>query len=202
MHPYHRKYGTATYAKSIELYTNWNGIGHKQLLSGAVASICMIETGTDSGAINHMTPNEHWLENSSRADVQEIVVANREKLSVKCTGDLKISTECNGKSHDIMVQDILCVPQLTTNFISISQLISKGHKVYFTKTGCSVYNKADQEIAAAKLANGVYKLLLKQENCMLSVSGETWHRRLAHINSQDLNRMVGCVDGLSLKEKV
>lgn len=78
-----------------------------------------------------------------------------------------------------------------------------GNEVYFTNTACLVYNRKGQQIAIAELVNGVHKLVLGQDSCMLNVSGEMCHRRLAHINSLDLHRIVSCVDGewSALKKK-
>ncbi|CAH2109248.1 unnamed protein product [Euphydryas editha] len=58
-------------------------------------------------------------------------------------------------------------------------------------------------VAYALLKNGVYKLQL-QENMSAAaiISGELWHRRLDHVNSEYLNKMQNEVDGLTLKEKV
>lgn len=50
----------------------------------------------------------------------------------------------------------------------------------------------------------IYKLNCDTVNCLLTkstASMETWHRRLGHINYNDLNKMKnGIVDGISFKE--
>ncbi|KAJ8929793.1 hypothetical protein NQ314_017485, partial [Rhamnusium bicolor] len=59
----------------------------------------------------------------------------------------------------------------------------------------------------ANLVNNVYKLETKiSPHCFLSanvVTGETWHRRLGHLNSGSLNKMkMGSVDGLTYPGEV
>lgn len=49
----------------------------------------------NSGASRHMTPNEEWIENSSSTTIHEITVTNQEKLTVKSSADLDITTYCN-----------------------------------------------------------------------------------------------------------
>lgn len=94
----------------------------------------------DSGASVHMTANENWVRNVSyQQTTKEIVVANKCKIPVSCAGDIQIETAINGCSYDITVKDVLCVPDLTTNLLSVSQLINNGNKVSFKKNGCYIY---------------------------------------------------------------
>ncbi|OWR48976.1 putative Copia protein [Danaus plexippus plexippus] len=83
----------------------------------------------DSGASVHLTANESLVMNASYDQKQEIIVANSEKLSVLCSGDVKIITTTGDIDYEIMVEDVYCVPSLATNLLSVSQLISKGNKM-------------------------------------------------------------------------
>lgn len=154
----------------------------------------------DSGASAHMTANKEWIRNvNSTPFLSEITVANDTKVPVLCSGDVQISTNYD---YDIMVKNVLCVPSLTTNLLSVSELIKNGNKVVFEANKCYIRNKKNDLVATAMSTNGVYKLNIKVADCMLTAStiasAELWHRRLAHINSSDLNKMKnGIVDGLS-----
>lgn len=152
----------------------------------------------DSGASAHMTPNEFWIKNRNPTPcLPEIVVANESKVPVVCSGDVDIVSDLN---FDITVKDVLCVPSLTTNLLSVSELIKNGNNVKFDEKHCYIRNKSNILIATADLSDGVYKLRVYPRSCMLAapaVSGKLWHRRLAHINSQDMNKMRNMVDGLS-----
>lgn len=152
----------------------------------------------DSGASQHMSTNESWLENPSYSScLPEIIVANRMKVPVLCSGDVNITTSYN---YNITVKDVLCVPTLTTNLLSVSELIKNGNSVVFEPNKCKIRNKSGDLVADADLIDGVYKLNLQTQNCLLTsaVNGETWHRRLGHINSNDMNKMKRCglVEGL------
>lgn len=158
----------------------------------------------DSGASVHLTPNEEWLQNISyEKKDQSIVVADKTKVPILCSGDVKITTLAGDCNFDVEIKDVFCVPKLTTNLLSISQLIRKGNKVEFTKDSCEIYNQNGTLVAYASLENGVYKLKI-QENISAAaiLSGEIWHRRLGHINSDCLNKMQNAVNGMTLEHKV
>ncbi|KAG6454155.1 hypothetical protein O3G_MSEX008511 [Manduca sexta] len=114
----------------------------------------------DSGASVHLTANECWVMNAQYDQNREIIVANSEKMSILCSGDVKITTTTENHDYDIEVRNVLCVPSLTTNLLSVSQLIMNGNNISFNESGCSVYNKKNDLVATAALVNGVYKVNL------------------------------------------
>lgn len=65
---------------------------------------------------------------------KEVIVTNSEKLSVLCPGDVKITTMTDNFEYDITLEDVVCLPSMTANLLSVSQLVRKG---------CSVYNKKE-----------------------------------------------------------
>lgn len=144
----------------------------------------------DSGASMHLIANEKWLKNPQYSPkLPDIVVANETKVPVLCSGDIVITT-----SHDyeVTVKNVYCVPSLATNLLSVSELIRNGNSVNFELNKCLIRNKSGDLVAEAVLINGVYKLNLKStQTCFLTspvVDGDTWHRRLGHLNSSDMNK--------------
>lgn len=157
----------------------------------------------DSGASTHLTANESWVINPCYDQTEEIVVANNNKLKVLCTGEVNIVTMADDCEYDVPIKGILCIPDLTTNLLSVSQLMKNGNKVVFAENGCSVYNKIGNLVAVADVVNGVYKVRTSNYALAVStVSGNTWHRRLGHVNSNYLNKMSEAVEGLNLDRKV
>lgn len=157
----------------------------------------------DSGASSHLTANESWVINPCYDQTNEIIVANNHKLRVLCTGDVNIVTIADGCEYDVPIKELLCVPDLTTNLLSVSQLLKNGNKVDFDEKGCKIYNKVGCLVAVADVVNGVYKVRMpKYAMSTSTVSGDTWHRRLGHVNSNYLNQMSEAVEGLNLVEKV
>lgn len=157
----------------------------------------------DSGASAHMTAKKDWVKNMNTTPyLPEIAVANETKVPVVCSGDVDIVSELN---NHITVKNVLCVPSLTTNLLSVSELIKNGNNVIFDEKHCYIRNKNNDLVATADLSEGVYKLRLQTRSCLLTVpvSGKLWHRRLAHINSQDMQKMRnGIVNGLNYESTI
>ncbi|KAG5896128.1 hypothetical protein JTB14_011873 [Gonioctena quinquepunctata] len=108
----------------------------------------------DSGASVHLTPNRHWMKNMSHDhSMKRIVVANQGKIPVECRGDVQITTLTNTCEYEIVVEDVLYVPSLTTNLLSVSQFISKGNRVLFSNEGCQIFNEAGDIVDTACLVN-------------------------------------------------
>lgn len=160
----------------------------------------------DSGASVHLTARKDWLERvCENTNLQEIMVANKVKIPVSCQGDVNITTTIRNsletEKFDITIKDVLYAPDLTTNLLSVSQLIKNGNKVKFEYSGCKIFNNQGELVATADLVDNVYRLNIdKSEKCLLAsnnVTAEIWHRRLGHINYNDLNKMKnGIVEGI------
>lgn len=160
----------------------------------------------DSGASCHLVASEKQIINkSNNHTTTEIVVANQASVSVLCSGDTKITTIVNNKEHEITVKNVLCIPNLTANLLSVSQLIENGNKVSFQKGTCYIKNRQNELVGKAELVNGVYRLNVKSASLLAAsamTSGTDWHRRMGHLNSKDLNAMKnGAVEGLMYNDK-
>lgn len=161
----------------------------------------------DSGASTHMVSDKNLLYNISYQPItKEIVVANQNSVQVECSGDLDLTTSVQGSEHRINVKNVLCVPNLTTNLLSVSRIVENGNRVSFNKNGCYIFNAKNDCIGEASLENNVYKLnIVKSKQVLAAVvqtSSTTWHRRMGHINSNDLEKMKhGAVYGVSYQDK-
>lgn len=161
----------------------------------------------DSGASTHIVSNENLLTNVCyQPKTKEIIVANQTIVQVLCSGDLQITTCVNDREFTIDVNNVLCIPKLTTNLLSVSRIIASGNRVIFNQTGSMIYNSQNECIGEANLENGVYRLnVVKSEKLLaaaIKTSCATWHRRLGHINANDLNKLKnGAVEGVSFDEK-
>lgn len=162
----------------------------------------------DSGASAHMTPNENIVKNPTYSPkIKQVLAANQEAMPVMCSGDVDIVTVTPKCKYEVTLKNMLYVPNLTTNLISISCLIRNGNKVKFEGSRCYVYNKQNVLVAVANEVDGVYKLDVEHKPCLftsssVTVNSEVWHRRLGHINMNDMNKMKnGAVTGVAYSDK-
>lgn len=151
----------------------------------------------DSGASRHMTFDSHCLTNITKSTISDILAANNEQMKVKCVGNAKLRFGGN----DVDVNDVLLVPDLSTNLLSVAQIVKKGNKVMFDDTGCEIVNASGHRLAKIDSSCGVYKIESQAAQCLLSkqkVSPMTWHRRLGHLNFVDMCKMKnGSAKGIS-----
>lgn len=72
-------------------------------------------------------------------------------------------------SNKVAVNDVLHVPGLVANLLSVSKIIEKYNTVVFNKSdGCTVYNNDGDVVISCLPQNGVYKLQAKTEKCLIS----------------------------------
>lgn len=155
----------------------------------------------DSGASSHMTPYAQLLANVRPTHVNEILSANSAKLNVRGAGNTVLKL-CD---NEIPVKNVLHVPELSANLLSVFHIANKGNSVTFDKNGCTIRNAENEVVAECKPENGVYKFQATQGMCMLARNKEkamTWHRRLGHINYQRLRQMRDeAVDGIEFADE-
>ena len=89
-------------------------------------------------------------------------------------------------SKDLCLKDVLYVPTLKCNLISIGQLLKeKYYIVTFTDSFCMIHDHTSRNpIGVGELRNGVYyyKPLQEEKTNTVKVEKkyELWHRRLGH----------------------
>lgn len=136
----------------------------KKAPSTATASALLASTSTvndpawylDSGASNHLTSDLNNLSiHAEYTDGDKVQVGNGTCLSISHTDNSTIATH----SSSLLLNNILCVPKITKNLLSVSQL-AKDNDVYlqFHPTHCLVKNMQGNTLLRGTLENGLYKL--------------------------------------------
>ena len=86
------------------------------------------------------------------------------------------------------MKDVLYVPGLKKNLLSISTLDAKGMRVVFVDGRVLMWPKGktiDDAVVIGKQEGGLYKLKGQPEQALFHDSvepSELWHRRLAHVH--------------------
>lgn len=154
----------------------------------------------DSGCSSHMTNDDSGMRNTKPSSVTEIKSACKNALLVKKMGDTTINIGEKG----IDIKNVLHVPQVAVNLLSVYQICERGNSVSFDKNGCTIKNESGDLLAFCKPRDGVYKLSVRSGMCMMAQNGAnamTWHRRLGHMNAQSMRKMKnGAVDGVTFRD--
>lgn len=102
-----------------------------------------------------------------------------------------------GASPFTTIDDVLYVEGLKHNLISISQLCDKGFRVNFIKEKCIIENEAspEEKLVGNRIDNS-YKVCLNDLSlkikCLVVNNNDAWlwHKRIAHIHMEHLNKLV------------
>lgn len=162
----------------------------KAFMSGMLSVCRKDEWFMDSGASSHMSPHSDILFERKKASVSEITIANSERLSVECAGKSRITLN----DENVDINDVLHIPKLGVNLLSVSKIVSHGNTVVFNSKGCSIYDDTDKLLKFITPTNGVYKLCAPVSDiCMLANKKESnamvWHRRFGHLNYGMLRKL-------------
>nr|GEW02251.1 putative ribonuclease H-like domain-containing protein [Tanacetum cinerariifolium] len=164
----------------------------------------------DSGCSRHMTGNMSYLFDFKELNGGYVAFGGNLKGG-KIPGKGKIRT---GK---LDFDDVYFVKELKFNLFSVSQMCDKKNNVFFTDTECLVLSHEfklpddKQVLLRVPRENNIYNVNLKNIvpsrdlTCLFAkvIIDETniWHRRLGHINSKTMNKLVkgNLVRGLPTK---
>lgn len=174
----------------------------------------------DSGATSHMCNDIKWFHNIVKCN-KTVCVADGSPMICLGYGEVHIPF----KNRTQVVTDVLLIPNLSTNLISVSKLSEKGLSVVFARKVCQVF-KGDSLIFSANRQGGIYKLdkvcgmfLFDSQvhtevamNGMEAVSkpqslldtradldeSELWHKRLGHLSYKGVSVLRKLVLGINL----
>lgn len=165
--------------------------GHLKRKSGS-------EWLVDSGATSHMVSDRRLLTDVRDLDPGETVtLGDGNQLEVKSVGNVDVEMLLpNGSSRQCSLQQVLYVPKLSYNLISVARATEMGKTVSFSNIGCEFTDDQDNVTAFATKQGSLYHLKINRKyqesvNAAISESKERlWHRRFGHLNEQSLQKLV------------
>jgi hypothetical protein len=152
----------------------------------------------DSGTSNHMTGTLQYL-----SDVREVLgcpvgLPNGHTATSNKEGTIKLT-------DGLKLKNVLYVPELNCNLISISQLSDESNcNVQFTTNLCAIQDRTSKMlIGAGERRDGLYffREVPKVKACRVEGMNqlEVWHKRLGH-PSWKTTRLVSSCDGSRVSE--
>ena len=125
----------------------------------------------DSGATNHFVATEDKLQDVISINPIRLRTAGDDILTGVKSGTICIPMN-DGTSNTISFHNAICVPGLTTNLISVSQLTDNGCTITFNKNEATITNTAGQTLKIPKVGK-LY--VMKGSDVMESAHHESAH---------------------------
>ncbi|KZV43091.1 hypothetical protein F511_04483 [Dorcoceras hygrometricum] len=108
----------------------------------------------DSGCTKHMTYDKYLFRELSSTTSSKVRVGNGKYITVKGKGTVAISTYAGTK----LISDVLYVPEVDQNLLSVGQLIEKGFKVVFEDRNCLIKDAEGQDTFKVKMKGKSFTL--------------------------------------------
>jgi hypothetical protein len=158
----------------------------------------------DSAATVHICYQKELFDSIKPIDTS-IKWGNNASNAIKASGVGNISLKFSSTSKSAILSDVLYVPELGVNLISLALIAKRGITLNFTKDTITMY-KPSKEV----LARGLYKEnvvsfkvtssqnISSKEDVILATetSYNPWHSRLGHIGTKALESLPNNVKGL------
>jgi hypothetical protein len=141
----------------------------------------------DSGASRHMTGVREHLTYLTKIDDLEVVL--RDDRVVKAVGSGTISFQ-RESLPPMLLRDVLYVPDLKKNLISVSTIEERGYEVLFHDGHVFLFPKGSS-ITSAKVIGtrheNLYKFMFQPASALFHSTNindlcELWHRRMNHLH--------------------
>ena len=158
----------------------------------------------DSGASSHMIWNHEMLESFQLENRNVSQAEKGRNLNTMGVGTFRglikkeNLSETNNWTH-IQLNDVLVIPSLSTNILSVSKLCDSQFRTEFSSDGiCRIRDQSGRLMIEARKSNGVFRVdLIKSEASEVAMiaakqvldAPELWHRRLGHANFGIIKKM-------------
>ncbi len=162
----------------------------------------------DSGATSHMAPEKSCFHSYHLISPKRVILGDDTVLEAVGKGQIVVDTEVKGRVKTITIKDVLHVPKLKANLLSVRHLVAKHLRVEFSDTGSFVLSPNRDEVAIIEEIDGLYHIKFSKvhtsESVALAQSSSKddklglWHRRLGHLNIKSVKTLRGMVSGMDL----
>ena len=129
-----------------------------------------------------MTNNQDLFRELDRTTISKVRIGNGEYIPMKGKWTIAIESQIGLK----LIYDVLFVPDVDQNLLSVGQLVEKWFKVYFEDRNCIIKDVEGKEVFNIKMKGTSFALnLLEDEHAAVLQQYSTtmlWHRRLGHFH--------------------
>ena len=162
----------------------------------------------DSGATKHMTPHRAAFDTYEVIPSRNVHLGDDSVVDAVGVGSIVVEVLVRGRSKKMTIKDILHVPKLHANLLSVSKLVSSGMKVQFNVDGCTMRAPNGDVLAVAPRQDNLYQVTFTKvyeadsahaaQSSTTNGAMELWHRRLGHLNVRSVGLLQSMVSGMDL----
>jgi len=158
----------------------------------------------DSGATSHMASDREFFTLSYKEIKDKVTVADGKEVIVLGIGSGVITSQENKRT--ITLKNVLHIPKLSGNLISVKRITESGFKVQFKGKECNILR--NQDVIVRAICNGNLYKLDTIERAIFTVSKHkdtcihTLHNKLGHRCIDAIRRLVndGMAEGISIQK--
>lgn len=149
----------------------------------------------DSGATCHMTSEKSSFSAINCSYRSSITVANGDSLEAKGIGSVNIMVGTNDGAETLKLNNVLWIPGLSVNLISVRKLVNEGFVVKFNDKVAFIEGKGMKAVIGMAKKN--HFILDNKPMCLKAEERSNdedlcvhqWHRRFGHRNLRDIKQM-------------
>ena len=141
----------------------------------------------DSGCTHHMTHDKNMFVKLNGTHHSKVKIGNGDYIDVKGIGDIAIDSDSGVK----IISDVLYVPEIDLNLLSVGQLLEKDFVVVFKDKTCEIFDTNDIKILSVRMKGKSFPANMQTDLAYPSVAdhGQLWHKRLGHYHYSALSLM-------------
>lgn len=136
----------------------------------------------DSGCTNHMARDTGIFTSLDRAVRTKVKLGNGEIVQARGRGTISVYTSKGPK----LIHDVLLIPDLDQNLLSVAQLMKRGYSVSFKNNGCIILDANNSEFVKVEMSDNSFPISLNQvsQSALVSKHDDSalWHKRYGHFN--------------------
>ena len=157
----------------------------------------------DSAATKHMTNDRSILQNYIQYDQpKDIYLGDSTVIHALDEGKVRLPTV--NSTYDVVLDlhEVLFVPKLTKNLLSVPAMALMGAEIRFDKDKCLVLKDGKEFVIGCLLHDKLYSVntieYAQVSTADSTASPAVWHRRLGHLNYTYMNQLIKkeMVDGM------
>ena len=142
----------------------------------------------DSGATSHICNDcKQFLQLYPLKNSLEVVLGDGHKLTAVAQGTVKVLMKYGRQgSRKCILHDVLYIPELSYNLLSVSKAVERGNSIKFGKSNCIIRDSNNKPIAVAEKIGGLYQVdttpvyVNSANTCQETTKEDIWHYRFGH----------------------